>query len=382
MITKKEITLHIGFIEDTKLHGGTQLWVLEAITYFLNQGIDITVLTPKKGWLDEECRRNKLPIVLSNYNYHETDLQSIDFMNIWIKALRDCDVAVCTVHPPRGNFHCSIFAAKCIKKANLKTILIMKTGTIVPTYRREFYLPDPSIPSFVVTITEFARRYLIEKYNISKMMVDRIYQGINIDSFTPNGERRLAVKEKYPLPSSSPIVCCIGYLEHRKGHLFLLKALSKLIHNELPKIHFLIVGNGPDEHLLKKKVIEMELEDHVTFIPFTREPENIYERSDILILPSLYKEGLPNVILESLALETPVIASNIGGISEVVCNGKNGYLVEPGDVDQLAGAINKIWSNQENYQRFCNNARQTIVLEFNRLIQFDKYLDHFRRIQP
>ena len=182
MITKKVITLHIGFIEDTKLHGGTQLWVLEAITYFLNQGIDITVLTPKKGWLDEECRRNKLPIVLSNYNYHETDLQSIDFMNIWIKALRDCDVAVCTVHPPRGNFHCSIFAAKCIKKANLKTILIIKTGTIVPTYRKEFYLPDSSIPSFVVTITEFARRYLIEKYNISKMMVDRIYQGISVDS--------------------------------------------------------------------------------------------------------------------------------------------------------------------------------------------------------
>ncbi|MFX1282941.1 MAG: glycosyltransferase family 4 protein [Promethearchaeota archaeon] len=372
--------MHIGFIEDTKLHGGTQLWVLEAITYFLNQGIDITVLTPRKGWLDDECRKNGLPIFLSNYNYHETDLQSSELMNIWIKSLRDCDVAICTVHPPRGNFHCSIFAAKCIKKANLKTILIMKTGTIVPTYKREFYLPDRSIPSFIVTITEYARRHLIEKYSISEKLVSCIYQGINIDSFTPNSERRLVVEKMYPLRDSTPIICSIGYLEHRKGHLLLLKALLNLIHNGFPKIHLLIVGDGPDELLLKNKVIEMELENFVTFIPFTREVVNIYERSDLLILPSLYKEGLPNVILESLAMKTPVIASNIGGISEVVYNGENGYLIEPGDVDQLTEVIKEICSNQESYQRLCNNTRQRIVSEFDRYVQFDKFLDYFQKI--
>lgn len=376
------IRMHIGFIEDTKLHGGTQLWVLDAINFFLQKGIDITLLTPAKAWLAEECKKTKISTNLMTYNFKKIVSQKTKYMNTWVKALSDCDVAICTVHPPRDNFHCSIFAAKCAKKAKLKITLIMKTGTIVPTYHQEFYLPDPTIRSSIVTITEFTRKYLLENYNIPKNMITSIYQGINVDIFTPNSERRLKTLKMYPLPESSPILCCLGYLEHRKGHLILLKALSQLITSSLPKIHLLIVGDGPDEYLLKETVINMELEDNVTFIPFTREPVNIYERSDILILPSLYKEGLPNVILESLAMKTPVIASNIGGISEVVRNGENGYLIEPGNVNQLTEAINKMWSDQKRYQKFCDSARHTILSEFNRKVQFGKYLDYFHKIHP
>jgi len=78
----------------------------------------------------------------------------------------------------------------------------------------------------------------------------------------------------------------------------------------------------------------------------------------------------------------PVIASAIGGISEVIQNGENGYLVEPGNVDQLTEAINNIWSDRKNYRRFCENTRQTIVKNYNRTAQFKKFLDYFHNIYP
>ena len=367
--------MHLGFIEDTKLHGGTQLWVFEAIQFFLKQGIEITLLTPESGWLANECKSYSINLV--TYNYRKIVSQSKEEMNIWIRALKDCDVAICTVHPPRENFQCSIFAAKCIKNANLKSLLITKTGTIVPTYQNSFYLPDKSIRSTIITITENTRKYLIQNYNIPVNLVKTIYQGIDINKFSSNEERKSRIKAVLPLRDSSPILGCIGYLEHRKGHLILLKALTKLISNELPKAHLLIVGDGPDRLHLEKIVLDLELEGNVTFIPFTREPENIYERIDILVLPSLYKEGLPNVILESLALNTPVIASDIGGVSEVIQNGKNGHLVEPGNINLLVETIYNMWSDQKNYRRLCDNSRQIIVEKFNRTTQFKKFHDYF-----
>lgn len=372
--------MQIGFIEDTKLHGGTQLWVFEAVTYFLQLGNKITIITPNKGWLSEECQKRKVPVILVTYDYEKIVSQNMEHEKSWIDALRNCDVAICTVHPPRDNFHCSIFAASCIKKAQLKTILIMKTGTIVTAYRREFYLPDESIRSFLITINDFAYDYLLKKHNIPENKITRIYQGVDVDTFTPNRNRRLKILNKYPLPNFSPILGCIGYLEHRKGHLILIKALKILKDGFLPQIHLLIVGYGPDEHFLKKFVTNMKLEDHITFLPFTREPENIYERIDILVLPSLYKEGLPNVILESLAMKTPIIASNIGGISEVLQDGQNGYLVEPGKIDLLAEAINKIWIDQKKYRQFSNDARITILQFFSRKTQFNKFIEFFSYI--
>lgn len=371
--------MQIGFIEDTKLHGGTQLWVFEAITYFLQEGNKITIITPKEGWLSEECKKNEVPVILITYNYDEIVSNNTEYEDIWVNALRTCDVVICTVHPPRGNFHCSIFAAKCIKKAKLKTILVTKAGTVVPTYRREFYFPDESIPSFIITIADFTRNYLIKRYNIPEEKCTRIYQGVDVDRFTPNSTRRRKSLNEYPLISFSPILGCVGSLERRKGHLILLKVL-RILKRFLPRVHLLIVGDGPDEQILKDIVAKMSLNNHVTFISYTREPELIYERIDILIFPSLYKEGLPNVLLESLAMKTPVIASNIGGVSEVVRNEFNGYLVEPDQTNQLVNAIDKIWSNQNRYRWISNNARGVILRNFDRKVQFQKFIKFLKVI--
>ena len=368
--------MRIGFIEDTHLHGGTQIWVTEAIRAFIDRGLEVTLLAPTESWMVEQNCHTSANIV--TYDWHEVVKMSTRDQEIWTTALCDCDVAICTVHPPREGFHCSVFAGRCIKKGKLKTHLIPKTGTIVPTYLREFYVPDETINSSVIAIADFTRQYLISNYEIPEEKVKLLYQGTDLDRFRPGLQARNEASRRYPLPeNASPIIGIVGSIEPRKGHLVLFEALKKLAVSELPNIHLMIVGDGPDESALKVLTKEMGLEKHITFFPFTDEPKYVFERIDLTVLSSLYKEGLPNVLLESMAMKVPVVSSNLGGVPELVIDGETGFMVEPGNKDELASAIKEIWLKQELYKKMKENARDLIENKFNKMIQFDKYKDYF-----
>lgn len=371
--------MRIGFIEDTHLRGGTQIWVTEANRYFLSQGMETVILAPTGSFVAEECEEAGA----KKFTYDYEGVVSMDKANqeIWAEALGACDVAICTVHPPRDGFHCSVFAGKCIKDHQLKTILIPKTGTIVPEYKREFYLPEEDIRSTVITITDFTRKYLIDTYRIPEDLIELIYQGTEVARFTPDPERAAESLKRYPLPeNASPVLGSVGSFEERKGQSVLLEALAALVEDKLPNIHLILVGEGPDEAMLKNKVQEMGLEENVTFFPFTREPMFVFERIDILVLSSLYKEGLPNVLLEAMAMKTPVVSSRMAGVPEIVKDGETGYMVEPGDSAQLAQAISRLWSDQAAYQKMSEQGRELMEKKFDKEVQFKEFLEYFQRI--
>jgi glycosyltransferase involved in cell wall biosynthesis len=368
--------MHIGFIEDTHLHGGTQIWVAEAVHTFIEKKQAVSLLAPGGSWIVEQCRHSGASI--TTYDWDKVIQEDTRNQEIWTTALSKCDVAICTVHPPRDGFHCAVFAAHCIQEGGLETHLIPKTGTIVPEYLREFYLPDETIHSSVIAITDFTRKYLIEAYNIPAERVALIYQGTDTERFRHLDSAWKEARNRYPLPrNASPILGSIGSFEPRKGHPVLFEALKELVKNALPNVHLMMVGDGPDEITLKEKVKALGLERNVSFFPFTDEPNYVFERLDITVLPSLNKEGLPNVLLESMSMGAPVVSSDIGGVSEIVIDGETGYMVEPGNKSALADAIKKVWANQTNYQEMRVKARKLIVEQFDKVTQFERFISHF-----
>jgi glycosyltransferase involved in cell wall biosynthesis len=372
--------VHICFIEDTHLHGGTQIWVSEATRAILARREAVTLLAPQDSWMAAQCENTGARIV--TYDWDEVVNEDEINQETWTQALRECDVAVCTVHPPRYGFHCAVFAAKCIQQGALKTHLIPKTGTIVPEYKREFYLPDESIRSSVIAIAGFTRQYLIDTYKIPAEMVALIYQGTDVRRFTSSEETREEAFRRYQLPEEgAPILGSVGSFEHRKGQPLLFEALAKLASGPLPNIHLMLVGDGPDEGKLKAMVQKMGLERHVSFYPFTDQPNLVFERIDITVLSSLYKEGLPNVLLESMSMGVPVVSTNLGGVPEVVIDGETGYMVQVENSNQLAEAIGKLWTDQNAFEVMGQNARKLMVENFDKEIQFDRFLDYFRTFQ-
>lgn len=368
--------MNIGFIEDTHLHGGTQIWVTEAVRAFIERGQEVTLLAPENSWVVEQCANTGA--FISTYDWEKVVKEEIREQEIWTAALSRCDVAVCTVHPPRDGFHCSVFAARCIKEANLATHLIPKTGTIVPEYKREFYLPDETINSSVITIADFTRQYLIDTYRIPPDKTALIYQGTDTVRFQHSEVAQTEAHLRYPLPEkASPIIGSIGSFEHRKGHPVLFEALQDLAQDSLPNIHLMMVGDGPDESMLRNLMRDLNLEKNITFFPFTSEPEFVFERLDLTVLPSLFKEGLPNVLLESMSMGVPVVSSAIGGVGEIVIDGETGFMVEPGDKTGLSDAIQNLWQDQDRYRKMVLNTRELISGEFNKNLQFDRFISYF-----
>ena len=370
--------MRICFIEDTGLRGGTQIWVAEAVRSFLGAGVDVTLLTSRTGFNASDARNTSAHVV--TYDYHDVVSQNDNARAIWTDALMESSLALCTIHPPRDGFHCSVFAASCIARAGLSTILVPKTGTIVPAYERRFYVPEEDIPYHVIAITQFTHEYLLNEYGVPKERVSLIYQGTDVERFTSDDSREAEARERYPVPKEKgPVLGCLGSFEERKGQTVLLEAVDR-IREKFGGVSLLMVGDGPDENKLKACVTELGLSDHVTFFPFTDEPEFVFQILDVLVLSSLNKEGLPNVLLEAMAMGVPVVSTRLAGTPEVVHDDRTGFLVEPGDPEQLARAVVRLCSDRPGYDRMAAAARSLMVERFDKRTQFRRFLERFEEL--
>lgn len=374
--------MKICFIEDTHLRGGTQIWVAEAAKYFISKGHEINIVAPDGSYVADACI--ELGATPYTYDWDDIAVNQDRYKDIWTEAFSNSDLTICTVHPPRGEFHCSVFAAKCIADASLNTIHIPKTGSIVPWYERRFYIPNETINHRVISITDFTRNYLINEYKIPADIIELVYQGTEVDRFSSTEETRAEARKRYPTPDDAyPVLASVGMFEDRKGQIILLQAMKKLIDSgRRPNVHAILVGEGPDEDMLKAVVKVYGLEDNVSFFPFTKEPNYVFDSIDILTLPSLYKEGLPNVILEAMSMGLPVISSRMAGVPEVVIDGKTGYMTDIGNVEQFADAIDNLASDKELMKQMGSNARAMMKEKFDKKHQFDVFLNYFESILP
>ena len=250
--------LHVCFLEDTKLEGGTQIWLAEAARWFLSQGHKVSIVTPAGGFNAEDAASVD-GIRLVTYDYAEVEKMDDAAVTLWKEAFAPCDVIVMTVHPPRVNgelnnygdgfFHVSTLAGKAIAAGGLQATLLAKTGSIVKEYRREFYMPATPKPinSKVVAITGFTHRYLVDEYKIPADCASLCYQGTDVKRFFSQPERKAEALTRYPTPDGAfPHFGCVGAYEKRKGQGFLVDAFAAVV-KEFPKAHLTLVGkNGRD----------------------------------------------------------------------------------------------------------------------------------------
>ncbi len=154
----------------------------------------------------------------------------------------------------------------------------------------------------------------------------------------------------------------VGRVDHGKGLFVTLKALKR-IKDGGRRVSLFIVGNGPIVDILKKEAVALDVEDMIKwrgFVPYGDELDREYKESHALILPSESTEGFPRVILEAWAKGVPVIASNIGGISRIITNGRDGILVPPSDDMALAAAILQLITSDKLRTRIVEGARESL----------------------
>lgn len=183
-----------------------------------------------------------------------------------------------------------------------------------------------------------------------------------------------SIHEKFNIPESSKIVVSAGRFSPEKGQKYLIEAACELTQKDTG-LYFILFGDGPDYKNLKNIVKGKNLEKQI-LLPGHCTNVLSYLKSgvDILVNPST-SEGLPNIILEAMALEIPVIATRVGGVPEIVQSNDTGILVEAKDSSAIAIAIVQLLSNHELKDQLIRNAKANLKKHFN-FIQQTKLLEN------
>ena len=214
----------------------------------------------------------------------------------------------------------------------------------------------------ILTVSEKVRKFFTTKGRISPKAIT-VYNGINTNVFDPENVDG-NMKVELGLKGDPFIIGSIGVLEKDKGQIYLLKAIAKLKSDSAANIVCVICGTGPEERNLKEFVHARDLVNEVLFLGYRNDILKILKISDILAITSLTIESFSIVAAEAMAMKVPVIATNVGGLPEIVDGGKTGILVPPGDVNALCGSIKYLIKNRELRLKMGENGRDRVLKRF------------------
>jgi glycosyltransferase involved in cell wall biosynthesis len=196
------------------------------------------------------------------------------------------------------------------------------------------------ITDCMIALTEGEKKDYIELLNLRPASIEIIHSGVDINRYM---KTRIKIKEKKISLGLNPkklVVGTVGWLLSIKGPMVLLKAMGR-IWQKHSDVELVYVGKGELEEELKTESFRMGVSDSVTFLGWRNDVHEIMPVFDLFVLPSL-NEGMGRVLVEAMASGKPVVGSNVGGIPDLIKNGHNGFLVEPGDEIDLSVAIEKV----------------------------------------
>jgi glycosyltransferase involved in cell wall biosynthesis len=212
-----------------------------------------------------------------------------------------------------------------------------------------------------VAVSDYVARSLHRRLGYPPARVTVIANAVDTDVFRPDDALRMEARRALTLDANDLMVLSVGRMTPQKGQEILVRALSS---PDLQSARLVLVGGGDREPRLRELVGELGLTDRVTFLGTRGDVPQLMRAADLLSLPSLH-EGFGLVLVEALASGTPVVASRVGPVPEIVLDGETGLLVEPSDPAGLAKALARLLQNRELRLRMGQRGRQDAVARFN-----------------
>jgi glycosyltransferase involved in cell wall biosynthesis len=239
---------------------------------------------------------------------------------------------------------------------------------------RDLHPPDGALlsklaaASLVRTNTRANERYLQELAPREATKIVNVYNGVSLAP-QPAPERAW----QPPLR-----LLALGRLVPKKGYDILLAA-CRLLDREGFAFHLTLAGDGPERHKLQQLIDQYGLQEKVTlpgFVPH-REVPRLLQEADLFLMPSLItpsgdRDGIPNVVLEALIHEVPVVATEVSGLPEVIRPPETGWLIPPEDPEALARAVREAGADQAEARRRALAGRELVAREFDSVRNYSR----------
>jgi len=222
----------------------------------------------------------------------------------------------------------------------------------------------------VVGVSEHTAYNLIRYESINPSKVVVIKNGIDCEKYSPKVDSG-NLRDSLDIDGNFPILGLCVRLSKQKGIVYLLRALPEVI-KIFPKTRLVIVGSGREEKFLKNLSHEIGVDKNVIFLGARTDIPQLIKLFDIYVLPSLW-EGLPMVVLESMATGCPIIATDVGGNGSVIQHNINGSLIPPKKPAAISNEIIRLSSDPSLRRRYMDNGLDTVHKDYCAQIMTRKY---------
>lgn len=217
----------------------------------------------------------------------------------------------------------------------------------------------------VVCVCKAQRDAWVKKFPFLKSRIHVVYNGVDTGRFSrcAMGYLHKGLRASLGIPDDAYVVASIAAFRPEKGHSILLAAFQKLREN-VPHAHLLLAGSGPLQSAIQETAGMLGLTPFVHFLGSQVDVRPVLAASDVSVIASTAVETFSMAMLESLAMEVPMAASDIGGTREAVRPGLSGILVQSGDVSGMARALCDLANDPDKRQLMGRSGRQIVEREF------------------
>ncbi len=352
--------MNVCFINSLRTFGGGERWLLEAAEGLAARGHAISVAARAQSALAGRARNAGYDIVELPMR-GDVDPTSIIPLARWLRSTR-CEVA-------------SVNVQRAVRVGAAAAHLAGVPGVVE---RRGLLFPVKD-----TALNRFTYRRLVTHViaNCSAIADDLAAGGVVPGErilIIPNGiepERVAAghggrLRAELCLESDAPTVVIVGRLVPDKGHEVALAAFAKVVERE-PRAQLLVVGAGKLMQQLRAQAGETLPEGSWRFLGHRSDIDSVLAAGSVVLVTS-HREGMPHVVLEAMAAGTPIVATGVAGIPEMIEHGRDGLLVQPGDPDAAAEAVLRLLGDSDSAVAMAESARRRVREEFSLDIMIDR----------
>ena len=192
--------------------------------------------------------------------------------------------------------------------------------------------------------------------------IEVIPLGLELDHFIHSRKRRGVLHRELGLNSTSKLIGIVGRIAPVKNHRLFFDAMVRVLAG-CATTHVVVVGDGDLRTAMERYVREIGIANRVSFLGWRHDLPQVYTDLDVVVISS-NNEGTPVTAIEAMAAGRPVVATRVGGLPDIISDGETGYLVAPGNIEQLAAAVERVLRHGESMDRLRDKARQSVEHKF------------------
>lgn len=355
---KKINVLHIGIGGDI---GGGEQYLLLLADNINKERYKLFFVSPEQRTFANELKRRNLETLIVNM---KTKFNIKTLFQIR-RFIRDRKIKIVHTHGTRGSFYGRLAAKWAGAPIIISTVHTSLYEYPVARLKKRIYIfLDRLTAHFcdkIICVAKVLADNLIDKSKINPNKVLVIYNGIDLKKFNQISDTSYLLKE-FNIMGEDKKIGIIGRLTLEKGPIYFLEAAAQ-VRKFFPNLKCLIVGDGPLRKELEGISEELGISRNCIFTGIRHDIPQILSILDLLVLSSL-SEGFPMILLEARVVRCPIVATKVGGVSELLENGKRGILVEPKDSQALAKAIVNLLQNSKKAKEMAYASHLAVEKKF------------------